>query len=297
MLEMQSYVHYLKVEKGLSHNTLENYRRDLVSYAQYLETSGITDIARVTENDITAYIKELKKRGLRATTIRRALSSIRGFHTYIFREERGRTNPVEFIESPKASRKLPNTLSVREVTDLLENVPVDEDGLWIRNRAMLECLYATGMRVTELITLSRQQLLTKESLVRIRGKGSKERIVPIGSIALEWVRKYQTEIRPGLARRKLGKDTLFLNRRGSPMSRMSVWNILQQAAKHIGMKKRIYPHILRHSCATHLLEAGADLRAVQEMLGHADISTTQIYTHIDRTYLKQIHKKYHPRYD
>lgn len=297
MLEMQSYVYYLKVEKGLSRNTLENYRRDLASYARYLETSGITDIARVTENDITAYIKELKKRGLRVTTIRRALSSIRGFHAYIFREERGRTNPVEFIQTPKASRKLPDTLSVREVTDLLENIPVDEDGLWIRNRAMLECLYATGMRVTELITLSRQQLLTRESLVRIRGKGSKERIVPIGRIALEWVHKYQTEIRPGLARRKLGQDTLFLNRRGSPMSRMSVWNILQQAAKHIGMKKRIYPHILRHSCATHLLEAGADLRAVQEMLGHADISTTQIYTHVDRTYLKQIHKEYHPRYD
>jgi integrase/recombinase XerD len=297
MLEMQSYVHYLKVEKGLSRNTLVNYRRDLDSYAQFLETSGITDVARVTEDDITAYLKELKNRGLRATTIRRALSSIRGFHSYIFREEHGRINPVELIQSPKAARKLPDTLSVREVSELLENIPVDEDGLWIRNRAMLECLYATGMRVTELITLSRQQLLTRESLVRIRGKGSKERIVPIGSIALQWIHRYQTEIRPGLAKRKLGRDTLFLNRRGSPLSRMSVWNILQNAAKHIGMKKRIYPHILRHSCATHLLEAGADLRAIQEMLGHADISTTQIYTHIDRTYLKQIHKKYHPRYD
>ncbi len=295
MRELQSYVHYLTVEKGLSNNTLKNYRHDLNAYVEFLKTIGIPDLTHVTENDITAYIKTLKAKGLQPSTVNRALSSIRGFHAYLFEEERGRSNPVELVDSPKMSRKLPETLSVEEVVHLIESVPVDEKGLWIRNRAMLECLYATGMRVSELISLTRQQLLSQEGLIRIRGKGSKERIVPIGRIALKWIKRYATEVRPGLAQRKLGQDTVFLNRRGTSMSRMSVWNILQDAAQQSGLTKRIYPHMLRHSFATHLLEAGADLRAVQELLGHADISTTQIYTHVDRTYLKQIHKQYHPR--
>lgn len=292
---MQSYVHYLKVEKGLSNNTLKNYRHDLNAYIGFLETSGIQSFSDVTENDITEYIKNLKARGLQASTINRALSSIRSFHTYLFEEERGTSNPVELVDSPKTARKLPETLTVEEVIRVIESVPVDEKGLWIRNRAMLECLYATGMRVSELISLTRQQLLSREGLVRVRGKGAKERVVPIGSIALKWINRYATEVRPGLAQRKLGLDAVFLNRRGMPMSRMSVWNIIQNAAKNSRLKKRIYPHVLRHSYATHLLEAGADLRTVQELLGHSDISTTQIYTHLDRTYLKQIHKQYHPR--
>lgn len=295
MQELKSYVHYLKVEKGLSPNTLDNYQRDLKTYVQFIEESGLTNVANVTENDISAYIKKLTRKGLQPATISRVLSSIRGFHKYLYEEERGRSNPVDLLESPKINRKLPETLSIEEVLQLIENVPVDDNGLWIRNRAMLECLYATGMRVTELISLTRQQLLVKEGLVRIRGKGSKERIVPIGSMAISWIQRYLTEVRPGLAKRKLGHDTLFLNRRGSPMSRMSVWNMIQDIVQQTGIKKRIYPHILRHSFATHLLEAGADLRAVQELLGHSDISTTQIYTHVDRTYLKQIHTQYHPR--
>jgi len=295
MQELKSYVHYLRVEKGLSRNTLDNYQRDLNSYMQFIENSGIMSLKDVAESDIAAYLKKLKRRGLQPATISRALSSIRGFHKYVYEEERGKSNPVELFEGPKTNRKLPETLSVEEVSQLIESIPVDSKGLWIRNRAMLECLYATGMRVTELITLSRQQLLIKEGLVRIRGKGSKERIVPIGMMAISWVQRYLTEVRPGLAKRKLGHDILFLNRRGSPMTRMSVWNIIQDAARQTGIEKRIYPHIMRHSCATHLLEAGADLRAVQELLGHSDISTTQIYTHVDRTYLKQIHTQYHPR--
>jgi integrase/recombinase XerD len=295
MQELRSYIHYLKVEKGLSLNTIDNYRRDLDTYIKFLETSGISDLSLVTEDVISDYIKILRSRGLQSTTINRALSSIRGFHTYLFEEERGRSNPVDLVDNPKLSRKLPDALSVEEVTRLIENVPVDEKGLWVRNRAMLECLYATGMRVSELISLTRQQLLTQDGLVRIRGKGSKERIVPIGRIALDWVDRYLIEVRPGLTQKNRAHDILFLNRRGSPMSRMSVWNVVQDAARQANLTKRIYPHILRHSFATHLLEAGVDLRAVQELLGHTDISTTQIYTHIDRSYLKQIHMQYHPR--
>ncbi len=295
MQELQSYVHYLKVEKGLSQNTLKNYRRDLDSYTQYLESSGITNFSEVTEQDISRYISKLKAKGLETATINRALSSIRGFHTFLFEEEGGQSNPAELIESPKSTRKLPDTLSVDEVISLIENIPVDESGLWIRNRAMLECLYATGIRVSELVGITRQQLMTQEGVLRVRGKGGKERIVPIGRIALEWIQRYLTENRPGLIKQKRTNDVLFLNRRGTPISRVSVWNIIQEAAKSAGLKKRIYPHILRHSFATHMLEAGADLRAVQELLGHSDISTTQIYTHIDRSYLKQIHIQYHPR--
>ncbi len=295
MQELQSYVHYLKVEKGLSQNTLKNYRRDLDSYTQYLESSGITNFSEVTEQDISRYISKLKAKGLETATINRALSSIRGFHTFLFEEEGGQSNPAELIESPKSTRKLPDTLSVDEVISLIENIPVDESGLWIRNRAMLECLYATGIRVSELVGITRQQLMTQEGVLRVRGKGGKERIVPIGRIALEWIQRYLTENRPGLIKQKRTNDVLFLNRRGTPISRVSVWNIIQEAAKSAGLKKRIYPHILRHSFATHMLEAGADLRAVQKLLGHSDISTTQIYTHIDRSYLKQIHIQYHPR--
>ncbi len=295
MQELTSYFHYLRVEKGLSRNTLENYRRDLESYVRFVENSGIARLKDVSESDISAYMKKLKRRGLQPSTISRALSSIRGFHKYLYEEERGKSNPVELFENPKANRKLPETLSVEEMSQLIESIPVDDKGLWIRNRAMLECLYATGMRVTELITLTRQQVHMQEGLVRIRGKGAKERIVPIGRMAISWIQRYLTEIRPGLAKRKLGQDILFLNRRGSPMTRMSVWNIIQEAARQTGKGKRVYPHIMRHSCATHLLQAGADLRAVQELLGHSDISTTQIYTHVDRTYLKQIYTQYHPR--
>jgi len=295
MQELKSYVHYLKVEKGLSQNTLKSYKRDLDAYTQFLESAGIKNVSNVTEHDISAYISKMKARGLETTTINRALSTIRGFHTFLFEEERGQTNPAELIDSPKNTQKLPDTLSVEEVITLIESVPVDESGLWIRNRAMLECLYATGMRASELIAITRQQLMTQEGVLRVRGKGEKERVVPVGRVALEWIQKYLTELRPGLTKAKRGNDVLFLNRRGAPMSRVSVWNIIQEAAKNSGLKKRIYPHILRHSFATHLLEAGADLRAVQELLGHADISTTQIYTHIDRSYLKQIHTQYHPR--
>jgi integrase/recombinase XerD len=295
MRELHSYYHYLTVEKGLSRNTISSYKRDLDAYVRFLEKHQRNNIALISEEDITAYIRSLRMQGLRPSTISRALSSIRGFHAFVFAEERGSSNPAELIEGPKQEKKLPDTLTIEEMQRLLESVPVDIDGLWIRNRTMLELLYATGMRVSELISITRRQLLLTERLVRIVGKGRKERIVPFGRIAHTWLEKYLKELRPGLARNRAGNDVLFLNRRGKPMSRMTVWNIVRDAVRNAGITKRVYPHILRHSFATHLLEAGADLRSVQELLGHADISTTQIYTHVDRSYLKQIHKQYHPR--
>jgi integrase/recombinase XerD len=293
--EFRSYIHYLLVEKGLSANTLAGYKRDLRAYLYHLDSAGKNTIAGITEDDITAYVRTLHAKGFRPSTVSRALSSIRGLHNFLFEEEKGLSNPAEQIDSPKTNRSLPDALSTEEVAQLLEHIPRDEKGLWVRNRAMLECLYATGMRVSELTTLARQQVMEGEGLVRVCGKGSKERIIPIGRIALDWIRRYLTEVRPKLATSLRARDILFLSRRGSPLTRMTVWNILNDAAKASNIEKRVYPHILRHSFATHMLQAGADLRAVQELLGHADISTTQIYTHVDRTYLKKIHSQYHPR--
>ncbi len=295
MKDLRSYFHYLRVEKGLSENSLSAYRNDLEKYCRFLEGLNIRNLAEVSEENISAYLQALRRRGLRASSISRSLSSIRGLHRFIFEEERGTTNPTELIDSPKQRNRLPETLTVEEVTGLLESVEKDEKGLWIRNRALLELLYATGMRVSEAVSLIRHQILADEAVVRVIGKGSKERIIPVGQTALDWLHTYYLEVRPGLTRRKLSNDSVFLNRRGTGLSRMAVWNIIRAAARSAGIEKRVYPHILRHSFATHLLERGADLRSIQELLGHADISTTQIYTRVDTTYLKRIHTLYHPR--
>jgi integrase/recombinase XerD len=295
MEELRSYFHYLRVEKGLAANTVAGYKNDLERYAEYLREAGFRKLSDVQESDISAYLQSLGKKGLRASSIARALSSIRGLHKFVFEEEHGSANPTTLIDGPKREKRLPETLTVKEIDRILNQIERDDKGLWIRNRALLEFLYATGVRVSELTGLTRSQMLIQEGVVRVFGKGSKERIVPVGSIALEWLQKYLVEIRPGLARNRLGKDIVFLNRRGGPLSRMAVWNILQAAVRSAGIDKRIYPHILRHSFATHMLERGADLRSVQELLGHADISTTQIYTHVDASYLRRIHATYHPR--
>jgi integrase/recombinase XerD len=295
MEELRSYYHYLRVEKGLADNSIAGYKNDLEKYSIYLRESGILKLSDVRETDVSSYLQTLRKKGLRASSIARALSSIRGLHKFIFEEERGSVNPTELIDGPKKQQRLPETLTVDEVNRLIDCIEKDDRGLWIRNRALLEFMYATGVRVSEVIGMARSQLLIDEGVVRIFGKGSKERIVPLGSVAAEWLRKYLTEIRPGLARKRLGKDIVFLNRRGTALSRMAVWNIIQAAARSAGIDKRLYPHILRHSFATHMLQGGADLRSVQELLGHADISTTQIYTHVDSTYLRRVHATYHPR--
>ena len=195
-------------------------------------------------------------------------------------------------------RKLPAVLSHAEVESILEQpvkTPEDMKELWVRDRTILEVLYATGMRVSELVSLSLSQILEREGVVRVLGKGSKERVVPIGKPALRWVKRYCGTVRPRLIRKGMGTDKLILNARGGPMTRMSVWTTVRTYAKKAGIRKEVHPHTFRHSFATHLLEGGADLRAVQEMLGHSNIATTQIYTHIDREYLKEVHRTFHPR--
>jgi integrase/recombinase XerD len=207
-------------------------------------------------------------------------------------------DPTETLESPRKSRTLPGVLTREEVEMILEQpAPLkgDRKNLWIRDRAILEVLYATGIRVSELVTLRQAEVYTGDGIIRVFGKGSKERLVPIGPSALQWIARYRSETRILLVRRTAAQDALFLNMRGSPLTRVAIWNLVQQYARKAGVTREVHPHTFRHSFATHLLEGGADLRAVQEMLGHADISTTQVYTHIDRSYLKQEYDKYHPR--
>ena len=252
----------------------------------------------VTEEHTSAFLRSLRERGLSPRSVTRTISAVRGFHGYLVGEEAAHSDPTETLDTPKLDRTLPGVLSAFEVERILEQPrPTDGDRkqLWLRNRAMLETLYATGMRVSELIGLRRNDISADAGIVRVFGKGSKERIVPIGRPALRWINDYVTHCRPLLARAGLGAEALFLNARGRILTRMAVWKMVQSSARKAGIHQDVHPHTFRHSFATHLLEGGADLRAVQEMLGHADISTTQIYTHIDREYLKEIHRTYHPR--
>jgi integrase/recombinase XerD len=216
------------------------------------------------------------------------------FHKFLIGEQLTQRDPARLVESPKLPKKLPDVLNPDEVDEILKQPDTASD-LGLRDRAILETMYATGMRVSELIGLKRSSVDEREGFVRVFGKGSKERIVPIGRSALKWLRRYLLKVRVRLARDGNGQETLFLNARGKPMSRMSVWNIVRASSTRSGLEKEVHPHTLRHSFATHLLEGGADLRAVQEMLGHSDIATTQIYTHIDREYLKEVHRTFHPR--
>jgi integrase/recombinase XerD len=219
---------------------------------------------------------------------------VRGFHRFLAGEEDAVDDPTQNMESLKRGKSLPAVLSVDEVDQLLRQ-PDTTKPLGIRDRAILETLYATGMRVSELVNLNQANLMFDDELVLVFGKGSKERLVPIGTSARTWISHYQKTSRPVYARRGKSVDALFLNARGTKMTRQAIWNIIRTCARNAGVKKEVHPHTLRHSFATHLLEGGADLRSVQEMLGHADISTTQIYTHIDREYLKDVHRTFHPR--
>jgi integrase/recombinase XerD len=247
----------------------------------------------------SSYIQSLHSVDLSARSVARALSAARGFHRFLVGEGAARANPFELIDGPRLPRPLPEVLSRQEVDAVfaaIDTVPdPDPRNLRIRDRAILEVLYATGMRVSELTALRQNQIQPADGLVRILGKGSKERLVPIGTHALRWTEEYRRLCRAGLQRRDRSQDVLFLNARGSGMTRMAVWKIVRKYARLAGLSRKIHPHTFRHSFATHLLEGGADLRAVQEMLGHADIATTQIYTHLDREYLKEVHRTFHPR--
>jgi len=292
--QLRDYFDYLRVEKQVAQNTLISYQYDLACYENFLAGLGVETADKVTEEHISRFMQMLHDRNLSARSIARTLSAVRGFHRYRIGEEQSKTDPTENIDSLKRTRSLPEVLTVPEIDRLFEQ-PDKNNPLGMRDRAILETLYATGMRVSELVSLKQSSLLVDEELVLVFGKGSKERLVPIGRSAKSCILRYQKHARPAHARKGKSLDILFLNVRGTKMTRQSIWNILRKYSEAAGIKKEVHPHTLRHSFATHLLEGGADLRAVQEMLGHADISTTQIYTHIDREYLKEVHKTFHPR--
>jgi integrase/recombinase XerD len=298
----EDYLHFLALEKNASRNTIASYRLDIGRYLRFLELKEIRRPDDITEGHAAEFLGTLRTAGLSPRSVTRCISSLNGFHKFMMGEGIALKNPMEGIDVPKLERSLPDVLSQAEVEAILnqfdgelEHAVERKKRLLLRDRAILEVLYATGMRVSELIILKQRDILESEETVRVFGKGSRERLVPIGKSALRWIERYKNGCRRELEKKGEGQDALFLNARGRPMTRMAIWKIVQAYTKKAGIGKEVHPHTFRHSFATHLLEGGADLRAVQEMLGHSDISTTQIYTHIDREYLKEVHRTYHPR--
>jgi integrase/recombinase XerD len=292
--EIRQYFDFLRLEKGVTRHTFHSYQFDLTKYRSFLKANDIEAGRKVTEEHISGFLKELSTKRLSARSVARILSAVRGFHRFLVGEGLHDDDPTENIDTPKRSKSLPGVLSVAEIDVILKQPDVRQP-LGLRDRAMIEMLYATGVRVSELTGLKQSDLLFESELILVFGKGSKERLVPIGASAMEWVSRYQRDVRMHLARAGKSQDILFLNYRGGKLSRAAVRDMVVKYARAAGIKKAIHPHTFRHSFATHLLEGGADLRAVQEMLGHVDISTTQIYTHIDREYLKEVHRTFHPR--
>lgn len=291
---VEDFFHYLQIERGLADNTIISYRRDMNQYVQFVtDKKEITDWKKVTRNDIVGFLYTLKDTGKSAATISRMISALRAFHQFLIREQIVQTDASLHIETPKLDRLLPDVLSAKEI-DMLLNIKEDST-LQIRNKAMFELLYATGLRVTELVTLRVTDLHLAMGFVRCIGKGNKERIIPLGDIAKSAIEVYLETARDELIKKNRTETMLFVNHHGRPLSRQGFWKIIKTVARQTGLKKEITPHMLRHSFATHLLENGADLRSVQEMLGHADISTTQIYTHITKTRLKDMYDQFHPR--
>ena len=278
----------------MSKNTLVSYRRDLAAYIKHLEDSKVSALSRASRKDISDFMFMLKDRGLAASSIARALTAIKVFHRFLVRERILKADPSDLLESPKIWKRIPDALSLQEVEALLK-VPSLHQIQGIRDRAILELMYATGLRVSEAVNLKVSDINFDVGFLRCIGKGSKERIVPLGKEARFSLKRYLEKARPKLLKKSPAEPVLFLSRLGRRISRQSFWKLIKFYAKKAGIKKNIRPHTLRHSFATHLLEGGADLRSVQEMLGHSDISTTQIYTHIDTHRLKAIHKAFHPR--
>ena len=291
---LQQFLDFLKIERSLAENTRTAYKTDLIRYVKYLEQIHLSEAEDVQAKHLIEYIDLLHDLGLASTSIARNISAIRMFHRFLLGENLCSKDPSEIITLPKLSHKLPTVLNISDIENLMQQ-PDLTDIKGIRDRALLEFLYATGVRVSELLSIKQSDLFFQQGFVRVFGKGSKERLIPIGDQAIHCVTNYQETARLILAQRCVHKDVLFLNWHGRPMSRMGCWKILRKYVDMADIRIHVSPHTLRHSFATHLLEGGADLRAVQEMLGHADISTTQIYTHLDREYLKEVHRTYHPR--
>ncbi len=295
--EVNLYIQFIKLEKGLSENSIKSYKNDISRYVDFLVfQKKITDLSGVTLQHIEDFLDYLiDSECLSTSSLARNISSIRGFHEFATVEGFSKANPAELIELPKKAKKLPEVLDVAEVEAILA-APNLEKPAGIRDKAILECLYGTGMRVSELTGLEMDRLFFEIGFIRVIGKGNKERLVPVGEAAQEALEHYIEHVRPLFFKNsEKAKNRIFLSMRGSALSRMSIWNIVQKATKQADIQKPVYPHIFRHSFATHLLEGGADLRAVQEMLGHSSILTTEIYTHVDRSFLHQVYKEFHPR--
>jgi len=292
MESVAEYLGALQAERGASRNTLAAYRRDLGDFFGYLEARRLAPDA-VTADDVVSWIERLRDRGLAASSVARRLSSVRGFYRHLVRDGAVRRDPTEHLDAPRATRPLPRALS-RDSASALVEAPDTRRPAGVRDRAILELLYATGMRASECLGLGLEDLNLAAGYVVCTGKGGKQRLVPVGAEASAWTRRYLREVRPrDVRRRDCGR--LFVNPRGGPLSRQSLWTLVRRAATGAGLRRRVSPHVLRHSFATHLLEGGADLRAVQAMLGHADISTTQIYTHLPSSALKRMYRDFHPR--
>jgi integrase/recombinase XerD len=287
------FLDYLSVERGLSTNTVVSYENDLNAYINFLTQRHRDTLSQTTKNDIVNFMLYQKDKGLSTNSIARRLAAIKVFYRFLVRERILKTDPTSLVDSPKLWKKIPETLSLNEV-DALLNQPNIREKLGIRDKAILETLYATGMRVSEAANLKVDNVNLDIGFLRCIGKGNKERVIPLGKKAVGSIKRYLEMSRPKLLKKK-ESEFLFLNRFGKKISRQSLWKIIKRYAKEARIKKPIRPHILRHSFATHLLERGADLRSVQEMLGHSNISTTQVYTHINKDRLKTIHKMYHPR--
>ena len=292
---INNYIRLLRV-KNLSKNTIDAYQRDLKKYIHFIQdTCGITKLTKIKPEHIRSYIHYLTDDSLSSRTIARTLSSINRFHTYLCMEEIVNENPAVNIKRKKIPQTLPNVLSVEEVEGILGNIDT-ESALGKRDLALLEILYSCGLRVSEACTLRGIDILQDSEMIRVRGKGDKERLVPMGPRAIKKMDQYLKYSRPFLLKRGAEVGEIFLSRNGKPLTRMTIYNILIKYSTEAHIKKQISPHTFRHSFATHLLEGGADLRAVQEMLGHSNIVTTQIYTHLDKHYLQEVHKTFHPRW-
>lgn len=293
LVPVEAFLDYARVEAGLSPHTCAAYHRDLTDFARFVRSRGIPSLLVVQRADVTLYLFALRQRGLAASTVARRLSALRSFYRFLVREGRAGSDPTEDVTGPRLGRRLPRVLSVEEVAQLLAQPRLDRpEGL--RDRAILELLYASGLRVSELVALDVPDVDLEAELVRVVGKGRKERVVPVGSYAVRALREYLDRARARLVRRR-ATAALFVNRSGRRLGRQWIWTMLRRYAVQAGIRTFVSPHVLRHSFATHLLEGGADLRAVQELLGHANIATTQIYTHLTRDHVRAVFDRAHPR--
>lgn len=290
---IEEYLKFIQLEKGLSTNTIGAYKRDLKKYQSFLEEQNNSHIDFVDRQTIQQSLGYLQDQGISAKSLARFISTIRSFHQFALREKYAAKDPTVLIETPKYDKKLPDVLEVDEVLALLEAPDLSKNNGY-RDRTMLELLYATGMRVSELIQIKVEDVNIIMGFVKVFGKGNKERIVPLGETVIDYLETYMETVRPQLLKKTV-TDTLFLNMHGKPLSRQALWKMIKQNGIKAQIYKTLTPHTLRHSFATHLLENGADLRAVQEMLGHSDISTTQLYTHVSKSQIRKMYNAYHPR--